>query len=267
MRKSAAPRSGEGEQGGLWLLNESLGDQVRWGPDGLVPAVAVDAVTGQVLMLAYVNREALEATLRTGHATYFSRSRGRLWMKGETSGNVQRVREVRIDCDGDALLFVVDQRGTGACHTGEWSCFFRSLGGQPGWAKGPASLEPEGLGAQEGVLYDARILDRLRAVIRDRRLHPRSGSYTSSLFERGIDTVLKKVAEESGEVILAAKGVDDLKKGQADPPRLGRAYDALAWEAADLLYHLLVALEAAELPPEAVWRELARRRAGQKMEG
>lgn len=254
------------------LSAEALLDAVRWGPDGLVPAIAVDRVSGRVLMLAYMNREALHQTLRTGRATYFSRSRQCLWTKGETSGNVQQVREVRLDCDGDALLLVVDQHGAGACHTGEWSCFFRFA---------PVSLDT-GTGPQAGpdgqhdvphdAPADARILDELRRVIQERHRHPRPGSYTASLFARGIDASLKKLAEEAGEVILAAKNVDALKKpggaaapagdAPSDPAALGQAYDALAWEAADLLYHLLVVLEDAGLPCEAVWRELLRRRRG-----
>jgi len=230
------------------LSPDALLDSVRFGPDGLVPAVAVDAATGAVLMLAYMDREALEKTLRTGQATYFSRSRGRLWTKGETSGNVQRVREIRVDCDGDALLLVVDQHGAGACHTGAWSCFFRRVPLE----EGPA---PAGAG----------ILDELRRVIADRRRDAPPGSYTAALLARGADGPLKKLAEETGEVILAAKDVEAARRGAAGEEQaeaLRRAREALAWEAADLLYHLLVVLEQAELPSEAVWQELRRRREG-----
>ncbi|WP_324715636.1 phosphoribosyl-AMP cyclohydrolase [Carboxydochorda subterranea] len=244
-------------------------DDVRFGPDGLVPAVAVDEATGQVLMLAYMNRSALEATLRTGRATYFSRSRQSLWVKGETSGNRQDVRDVLLDCDGDAVLLVVEQHGQGACHLGEWSCFHRTF---------PVAVEPLPTGPaaapEGGGVPTAAVLDALRSVIRQRHQDPQPGSYTASLLERGIDAPLKKLAEEAGEVILAAKDVDRLRSGGAGtqtaggpeeartarPGELARAYDALAWEAADLLYHLLVTLEAAGLPSEAVWRELARRR-------
>lgn len=241
------------------LTPEALAEAVRWGPDGLVPAVAVDRRTGEVLMLAYMDREALAQTLRTGRATYFSRSRGRLWTKGETSGNVQEVREVRLDCDGDALVLVVDQRGAGACHTGAWSCFFRRapLPNPPGSHDAP----PEGTSVAGAA--DARILDELRAVIADRRRHPRPGSYTASLLARGADGPLKKLAEEAGEVILAAKDVQAASGpgGEgAGGPALQKAREALAWEAADLLYHLLVVLEQAGLPSEAVWQELRRRR-------
>jgi len=229
------------------LSPDALVDSVRFGPDGLVPAVAVDRATGAVLMLAYMDREALQTTLRTGRATYFSRSRGRLWTKGETSGNVQRVREIRVDCDGDALLLVVDQHGSGACHTGAWSCFYRRV---PVGEEGPA---PAG----------AAILDELRRVIADRRRHAPPGSYTAALLARGADGPLKKLAEESGEVILAAKDVEAARRGAAGAEQaeaLRRAREALTWEAADLLYHLLVVLEQAELPSEAVWQELRRRR-------
>lgn len=263
MASQAAPAAREP------LSAEALLEAIRWGPDGLVPAVAVERVTGQVLMLAYMNRESLEHTLRTGKATYFSRSRDRLWVKGETSGNVQEVREIRVDCDGDAVLLVVDQHGAGACHTGEWSCFFRSApvrsGAETGRDTGQAARDNPPARTDALARADARILDELRRVIQDRRLHPRPDSYTSSLFTRGIDASLKKLAEESGEVILAAKNVDALKGpagAPSDPTGLGQAYDSLAWEAADLLYHLLVVLEDAGLPSEAVWRELLRRRGG-----
>lgn len=254
---------------------------VCFGADGLVPTVAVDAATGRVLMLAYMDQDALETSLRTGQATYFSRARRRPWVKGETSGNRQDVRRVWLDCDGDALVVEVDQHGSGACHLGAWSCFHRELAAAS--APAPSGADEAGPGAAqaspaEGEAWpaDASVLDALRSLIRERRLHPAEGSYTASLLARGIDAPLKKLAEEAGEVILAAKDVDRLRPapGEAGPTMnvpavpagagdaLGRAYDALAWEAADLLYHLMVVLEAAGLPPEAVWRELVRRHQG-----
>ena len=242
-------------------------DQVRWGPDGLVPVVTRDVATGDVLMLAYMNREALQETLATGRAVYFSRSRGRLWVKGETSGNAQRVRRVWLDCDGDALLLEVEQQGSGACHTGHWSCFHRPLsdgagdlpgaGGSGGPGSGGTSAASDG--ADEAGPTTAAVLDRLAGVIAERQRHPGPASYTARLLAGAPDAVLKKVAEESGEVLLAAKGVELAREAHGVPEALEQARAALAWEAADLLYHLLVALQWAGVPAEAVWSELARR--------
>ncbi|MBD5560820.1 MAG: bifunctional phosphoribosyl-AMP cyclohydrolase/phosphoribosyl-ATP diphosphatase HisIE [Clostridia bacterium] len=196
---------------------------------GLVPAIAQDVHTGEVLMLAYMDQEAVEKTLETGWAHYHSRSRDSLWKKGETSGHTQRVVSVRLDCDRDALLLLVEQTGP-ACHTGSRSCFFSSL--QEGEADCP----------------DPEILFRLRDVIHERREHPKEGSYTNYLFEKGIDKILKKVGEESSEVIIAAKndGTGELR-----------------YETADLLYHLLVLLEEKELGFEEVLSELRSRRGSQ----
>jgi len=127
-RPGATPRAAEGSL----EADPAVRDEVSWNRDGLVPAVAVDAARGDVLMLAWVSPEALDATLRTGRAWYWSRSRQQLWCKGETSGDRQWVREVRLDCDGDALLYLVDQEGRGACHTGDRSCFSRRLAIGPG---------------------------------------------------------------------------------------------------------------------------------------
>ena len=196
---------------------------------GLVPAIAQEVHTGQVLMLAYMDKEAVEKTLQTGWAHYHSRSRNALWKKGETSGHTQRVVSVRLDCDGDALLLLVEQKGA-ACHTGERSCFFEPI-------------------QEEQSSTDAHTLFELRDVIRERRRNPQEGSYTNYLFDKGIDKILKKVGEESAEVIIASKndGTDELR-----------------WEAADLLYHLLVLLEEKELPFEDVLKELRGRRGAKK---
>jgi phosphoribosyl-ATP pyrophosphohydrolase/phosphoribosyl-AMP cyclohydrolase len=193
---------------------------------GLIPAVAQDAATGEVLMLAWMNREALLKTVETGNAHYYSRSRACLWLKGETSGHFQRVREIRRDCDDDALLLIVDQEGP-ACHTGNRSCFYRRLDG--------GEVSGEACGA----------LQNLQAVIEDRRSRPKEGSYTNYLFEKGIDKMLKKVGEESAEVIIAAKNPD---KGE------------LVYEVADVLFHLSVLLTERRLSWSDVFSELARRR-------
>jgi len=206
--------------------NNDLTNSVNWDERGLVPAIA-QKLDGQVLTLAYMDREALELTLTTGFGHYYSRSKGRIRKKGEVSGNVQAVEEIRIDCDGDAILLKVDQRGP-ACHTGEESCFYRILG------------EPS---VNEGSInYSLEILRELEEVIKDRRSNPQQDSYTSRLFEKGIREINKKLGEEAIETIVSG---DD---------------DNLVHETADLLYHLLVLLRARDVELEEVMSELGRRR-------
>lgn len=195
---------------------------------GLVPAVAVDATTGAVLMLAWMNAEALAATRATGEAHFWSRSRGALWRKGETSGHTLAVRELRIDCDADAVLLVVDPAGP-ACHTGKTSCFYRDLDG----------AEDDGPGGAP-----AAVLDRVARVIEARRTSTAERSYTRSLLDAGMPRILAKIAEEHGE--LAAE-LPDGPEG------------AIVHEAADLIFHVLVGLAARNVPVAAVWGELARR--------
>jgi phosphoribosyl-ATP pyrophosphohydrolase/phosphoribosyl-AMP cyclohydrolase len=186
----------------------SAPEEIRYDEGGLVPVVAQDVNTGEVLMLAYASREAVERTVETGEAHYYSRSRGELWHKGSTSGNTQKVIEVRLDCDGDALLYRVEPAGP-ACHTGERSCFFTTLAGSNG--------EASNLG---------RTLTRLAGTIAGRHQEMPEGSYTAKLFERGAGYTAQKVGEEAVEVVVAAL-----------------ENDRLAEETADLLYHLLVLLE------------------------
>ena len=206
--------------------NNDMINSVNWDERGLVPAIA-QRNDGRVLTLAYMDREALELTLTTGFGHYYSRSKERIRKKGEVSGNVQVVEEVRIDCDGDAILLKVDQRGP-ACHTGEESCFYRILG------------EPS---VDEGSIdYSLEILKKLEEIIRDRQSNPHQDSYTSSLFEKGIREINKKLGEEAIETIVSG---DD---------------DNLVHEAADLLYHLLVLLRARDVELEEVMSELGRRR-------
>lgn len=202
-------------------------DRVNFDDNGLVPVVAQEATTGEVLMLAYANREALEHTVQSGRAHYWSRSRQSLWQKGETSGNVQEITEVRLDCDGDAILYRVYQTGP-ACHTGEAGCFYRAESG--------GNLV-EGRSA-------AHVLGRVDAVVAERKDAPKEGSYTNYLFDSGIDKILKKVGEEATEVVIAAKN--------------GR-HEELRSELSDLLYHLVVLARARNLPLEEVWKELDER--------
>ena len=223
-------------------------DEIKFDERGLVPAVVQDARTKGVLTLAYMNAESLRRTLAEGETWFWSRSRAVLWHKGETSGNTQRVAEVLVDCDGDALLVSVEPAGP-ACHTGARSCFHRQLDG---------SLIPEGLAAerQESVEQAGRapalgaLLSDLYNLIERRRAERPAGSYTTYLFDEGLDKILKKVGEESAETIIAAKNGE---RG------------ALAAEASDLLYHLLVLLVERGVTLEEMGDELARR-AGQRRE-
>jgi phosphoribosyl-ATP pyrophosphohydrolase/phosphoribosyl-AMP cyclohydrolase len=199
-----------------------------WNEQGLTPAIVQDARTCEVLMLAWMNAEAWRLTLETGEAHFWSRSRQSLWHKGETSGNVQHVVEIRLDCDKDAILLRVEPVGP-ACHTGERSCFYTVVSGQ--WT----------------VDSDDRssVLNELYRVILDRKQNPRPGSYTAQLFERGLTEISKKVGEESVEVIVAA---------------LGQSDERLVSETADLLYHSLVMLAARGVSLAQVEVELAKRR-------
>jgi len=196
---------------------------VRFDEKGLVPVVVQDARTGEVLTLAYANREALEETLRTRRSTFYSRSRQALWSKGETSGNVQEVVEVLLDCDGDAVVYRVVPQGP-ACHTGERTCFHQAL--LPG---------PKDLGF---------VLGRVHATIEERLRTLPEGSYVARMHRAGLDRILKKVAEEAGEVILAAKN--------GSP-------EELRHEAADLLFHLLLTLAESGVSPEEVAETLWKR--------
>jgi phosphoribosyl-ATP pyrophosphohydrolase/phosphoribosyl-AMP cyclohydrolase len=203
-------------------------DGVVFGPDGLIPAVAQDRRSGQVLMVAYMTPEALRRTLAEGRAWYWSRSRGALWRKGELSGHTQAVSEVRLDCDGDALLLLVDQEGP-ACHTGRPSCFFRDAAGRD-------LPEPARIGD---------ILDELLEVVRTRRVTAPAGSYTAGLFAAGREAIGAKVMEEAEELARAARAESERR---------------VVEEAADLLYHTFVLLVDRELSLDDVRRELARRR-------
>lgn len=200
-------------------------DRVRFGPDGLVPAVVQDATTGRVLTLAWMSRASLELTLERRETWFWSRSRQELWRKGATSGNTQAVRSVALDCDADALLVTVDQTGV-ACHTGAETCFHEPLSG----------ADPETFAALGDL--EAVIADRAAAADPD-------ASYTARLLAKGIDTVCKKVGEEATEVVLAAKGDE---------------HGQVVYESADLLYHLAVLWRATGVDFAEVAAELERRR-------
>jgi len=193
---------------------------------GLIPVIAQDYKTGEVLMLAYMNAESFQMTLETGKMVYFSRSRQKLWMKGETSGHFQYVKSMILDCDKDTLLAKVAQIGP-ACHTGNPTCFFTQLFGNAYFEKNPLL-----------------ILEKVMATIQDRRIHPKEGSYTNYLFDKGIDKILKKVGEESSEIIIAAKNPNP---------------DEVKYEISDMLYHVMVLMAEKGVSWDDIMEELSRR--------
>ncbi|SEN48144.1 bifunctional phosphoribosyl-AMP cyclohydrolase/phosphoribosyl-ATP diphosphatase HisIE [Lihuaxuella thermophila] len=195
---------------------------VKYDEKGLVPAIVQDAVSKEVLTLAYMNKESLELTITREETWFYSRSRQALWHKGETSGHTQKVVSLSYDCDADAILVQVIPAGP-ACHKGSYSCF-------------------EGVEWEAGHRFE--ILNRLESLIAAREAERPEGAYTTYLFEKGLDKILKKVGEEASEVIIAAKN---------------RSADELRYETADLFYHLLVLLREAKLPLDEVLRELESR--------
>jgi phosphoribosyl-ATP pyrophosphohydrolase/phosphoribosyl-AMP cyclohydrolase len=206
---------------------------LRFDANGLIPAVVQDATTGDVLMVAWMNAEALERTLATGLTHFWSRSRQALWQKGETSGHRQHVEAVYADCDGDTLLVLAHPDGA-ACHTGSRTCFFSRLGAPAG---DPASA-PAASGAGPGIL------DAIERVIQSRRAAPAAGSYVAGLLAGGDARIAQKVGEEAAEVVVAA---------------LAEGSERLVAEVADLWFHTLVLLGARGLSARHVFAELARR--------
>lgn len=200
--------------------------ELKFDEQGLIPAIVQDINTKKVLMLAYMNDESLRKTMGTETTWFYSRSRQELWNKGATSGHIQLVKRVSYDCDGDALLIEVEQQGA-ACHTGNYSCFYREILNR--------------INEDEDI---RDILTKLAETIRDRKLNPREGSYTNYLFEKGIDKILKKIGEESAEIIIAAKNPSQ---------------EELIYEISDFVYHLMVLMEFRDISTEDIRRELSRR--------
>ncbi len=210
--------------------------KIRWDAHGLVPAIVQDVETKEVLMLAYMNEESLRRTLLERKACYYSRSRQSLWLKGETSGHFQEIIDIKFDCDQDALLLTVKQIGM-ACHENHFSCFHYDLTDDGFEIIGEPEVRPEpSLG---------RAMELLTDVIHSRNLERTEGAYTTYLFEKGIDKILKKVGEESAEVIIAAKNADA---------------EEIRGEVSDLFYHVLVMLEERGVGVKEVARELLGRR-------
>jgi len=209
---------------------------IRWNTDGLVPAIVQDVETREVVMLAYMNEEALRLTMEEKRAWYYSRSRKSLWLKGETSGNIQDVVDLRFDCDQDAILLTVKQTGV-ACHENYFSCFHYAPKGQEFVALGEPNERPK--------LPLGRTLELLAEVIHSRNLERPEGAYTTYLFEKGIDKILKKVGEECAETIIAVKN---------------SSTDEIRYEVSDLFYHLLVMLEERGVNLADISQELLSRR-------
>lgn len=211
-------------------------NKLKFGENGLIPAIITDVKTGKVLMLAYMNAESLQISIKEGKTCFWSRSRGKLWRKGETSGNIQHITDIKTDCDMDTLLITVDKEGP-ACHTGADSCFIEDL----------YSREV----VQDIASIDNFSLKTLHDIILDRKENVKPGSYTNYLFAKGIDKILKKIGEESAEVIIAAKA--------GDKPET-------IYELADLVFHALVLMTELEIKPEDIIKELASRHVPKRKE-
>ncbi len=205
--------------------------ELKFDKQGLIPAIVQDAKTKEVLTLAYMNKESLQKSLESGETWFYSRSRQELWHKGEMSGNTQKIVAMKYDCDRDAIVVLVEPAGP-ACHLGTTSCFTETFYG----------AAPESASGDE--LEEFRILKTLGNIIAEREREMPEGSYTTYLFKEGVDKILKKVGEEASEVIIAAKN---------------RSHEELKWEAADLIYHLLVLLQEQKLPLKEVLRVLEER--------
>ncbi|MWV47504.1 bifunctional phosphoribosyl-AMP cyclohydrolase/phosphoribosyl-ATP diphosphatase HisIE [Paenibacillus sp. HJL G12] len=215
---------------------EQVQDQIKFDGDGLVPAIVQDAASKEVLMMAYMNRESLKRSIETGETWFWSRSRQELWNKGATSGNTQKIVSAHYDCDGDTLLFLVKPAGP-ACHTGETTCFYRGI-------TTPAVASVEASGSTDQARHRFAVLEELEQVIAEREKDRPEGAYTTYLFDKGVDKILKKVGEETAETIIAAKNKDNAE---------------LRLEVSDLIYHLLVLLQERKLPLDDIMAELDRR--------
>ncbi len=207
-------------------------DRIDWTKQELLPVIAQDANNNEVLMMAYMNREALQLSLQSKEAHYFSRSKQRIWKKGESSGHIQKIKSFFIDCDNDTLLIKIEQEGV-ACHTGRRSCFFTEL------ESGEATSAVE---VDTAAMYG--VIDELYHTILERKNADPESSWTAKLFAKGENTILKKVVEEAGEFSFAVKDNDE---------------DEIVYEAADLTYHVLVALGYKNISPDRIKQELARR--------
>jgi phosphoribosyl-ATP pyrophosphohydrolase/phosphoribosyl-AMP cyclohydrolase len=233
-------------------------DDVKFDAHGLIPAIAQDRETGRILMVAWMNKEALLLTAERQQGVYFSRSRQKIWHKGESSGHTQDVHEVRLDCDGDVIVLQITQKGGIACHTGRESCFYRVLTPE-GWQivdavkkdpeaiYGSAAQHDHSLADQTAVNETIDVLAQLGRIVQERKNADPSSSYVASLYHKGLNKILEKVGEEAFETVLAAKDASETDTQD------------LIYETADLWFHAIVMLGQFNVPPQAVLDELSRR--------
>ena len=261
---------------------------VNFNADGLIPAIAQDHLSGRILMMAWMNAESLQLTAQTQTAVYFSRSRGKLWHKGESSGHTQRVHDIRLDCDADVIVLSVTQAGGIACHTGRESCFYRRLdlsGQTPEWqtvdkvlkdpteiynsnATAQATPQINNVPSQNRVHSDTNqnnrsltthsILQQLDGVLAERKQADADSSYVASLYAKGLNKILEKVGEESTESIIAAKDFANCDENR-DKAQYDEARHELIYEVADVWFHTLVGLAWFDIESDAVLHELGRR--------
>lgn len=263
---------------------------INFNDDGLIPAIAQDHKSGRILMMAWMNAEAVQLTAQTQTAVYFSRSRAKLWHKGESSGHTQTVHDIRLDCDADVIVLSVTQAGGIACHTGRESCFYQRLdlsGQTPEWQtvdkvlKDPADIyhtkestvEPRqeqnlSLNADNNIVTDTEanqtqisqytILQQLDQVLSERKQADADSSYVASLYAKGLNKILEKVGEESIESIIAAKDFANCDKDK-DQAQYDEARHELIYEVADVWFHTLVGLSWFDIESDAVLNELGRR--------
>ena len=261
---------------------------VNFNADGLIPAIAQDYVSGRILMMAWMNAESLQLTAQTQTAVYFSRSRAKLWHKGESSGHTQRIHDIRLDCDADVIVLSVTQAGGIACHTGRESCFYQRLdlsGQTPEWQtvdkvlKDPAEIYHSNAATQtipeineapslnavnsDTIQNDSNpsahsILQQLDQVLAERKQADADSSYVASLYAKGLNKILEKVGEESTESIIAAKDFANCDEN-TDKAQYDEARSELIYEVADVWFHTLIGLAWFDIESDAVLNELGRR--------
>lgn len=240
-------------------------DVLNFNADGLIPAIAQDRDTGRILMMAWQNRTAIEMTIQTGQAVYFSRSRGQLWHKGESSGHTQIVHEIRTDCDNDVIILIITQIGNIACHTGRNSCFYKKLNQDTlDWVttddvlKDPSEIYNNALSKHtaQTATNHTNIIAKLDEILEERKSASEDSSYVSSLYHKGLNKILEKVGEEATETIISAKELELVRtKGDDD----SHAKADVIYEVADMWFHSLVALHHLGLSGNEVLTELGRR--------
>lgn len=268
-------------------------DSIKFNADGLIPAIAQDHKTERVLMVAWMNRESLRLTVESKTAVYFSRSRQKLWKKGETSGHIQQVHGIRLDCDADVLLLSVTQLGDIACHTGRQSCFYKELdlmSDEPSWQevdpvlKDPADIyaniykdghssdsdsanlhlhSPDSQRQSQQQVNTQQILQELDKILAERKTASADSSYVASLYHKGLNKILEKVGEESFEAVISAKdyqtALDDKLNDNSTKNNKAELKHDLVYEIADVWFHTMVTLAWFDIKSDVVLAELARR--------